>query len=221
MSKKLFTLIHGDRIHAAPKGKIIPSDELATLQNAFEVLEHIKQDAEKYRMQVAQESETIKENAFKEGYEDGFKQWAEHLVKFEQQLESLHKEMQQAIIPVALKAAKKIVGREMELSETTIVDIVASNLKTISQHKKIIIYVNKKELDVLEKHKQRLRELFENLESLSIRPRDDVAPGGCIIETEIGIINAQLEHRWRVLEKAFEKLMQTPSEIPPENVKGS
>ena len=217
MSKKLFTLIHGDRIHHAPKGKIIPAHELATLQNAAEVLEQIKQDSAQYRQQVAKECEEIKENAFREGYEEGFKQWTERLVQFEQQLEALHKEMQQAIIPVALKAAKKMVGREIELSEDTIVDIVASNLKSVAQHKRITIYVNKKELDILEKNKPRLRELFENLESLSIRPRDDVAPGGCIIETEIGIINAQMEHRWRVLEKAFENLIKTS----PENLKGS
>lgn len=217
MSQKLFTLIYGDRIHLAPKKKVISASELSTLQNASEILEHMKQDAEKYRMQVAKESEELKENAFKEGYEDGFKQWSEHLAQFEKKLEALHKEMQQAIIPIALKAAKKIVGREIELSEDAIVDIVASNLKAVTQHKKITIYVNKKELDILEKNKPRLRELFEHLESLSIRPRDDVAPGGCIIETEIGIINAQMEHRWRILEKAFDALLKAA----PENLKGS
>lgn len=209
MSKKLFTLIHGDRVLIAPKEKIIPAEEISTLQHAVEVLTHIKEDAEKYRLEVAKESEQIKENAFKEGYESGFKQWAEHLAQFEKDLEKAHKDTEQAIIPIALKAAKKIVGREIELSEETIVDIVASNLKAVSQHKKITIFVNKKELEVLEKNKQRLRELFENLEGFSIRPRDDIEPGGCVIETEIGIINAQMEHRWRVLEKAFEALIKT------------
>lgn len=217
MSKKFFTLIYGDRIHAAPKTKIIPSEDLAILQDALEVLEHIKQDADKYRLQVAKECEELKENAFKEGYEEGFKQWSEHLANFEKQLETLHKEMQQLIIPIALKAAKKIVGREIELSEDAIVDIVASNLKVVSQHKKITIYVNKKELDILEQNKPRLRQLFENLESLSIRPREDIAPGGCVIETEIGIINAQMEHRWRILEKAFEALIKTSPEILKES----
>ncbi len=217
MSKKLFTLIHGDRIHAAPQAKIIPADTLSTLQDAAEVLKHVKEDAEKYRIQVVQEGEKIKENAFKEGYAEGFQQWSEHLINFEKKLENLHKEMQQAIIPIALTAAKKIVGREMELSESTIVDIVASNLKAVAQHKKITVFVNQKELDTLEKNKPRLRELFEHLESLSIRPRNDIEVGGCIIETEIGIINAQLEHRWSTLEKAFENLIKTA----PENEKGS
>lgn len=217
MSNKFFTLIFGDRVQTAPKTKVIPAADLSALLDASQVQACIKEDAEKYRLQVAKESEGLKENGFKEGYEEGYKQWAEFLANFEKQLESLHNEMQQAIIPVALKAAKKIVGKEIELSENVIVDIVASNLKAVTQHKKITIYVNKKELETLEKNKQQLRDLFEHLESLSIRARDDIAPGGCMIETEIGIINAQMEHRWKVLEKAFEALVKST----PEKLKGS
>lgn len=217
MSKKFFTLIFGDRIQASPKTKVIPASDLSLLQDASQVLETIKEDAEKYRLQVAKECEQLKENGFKEGYEEGYKQWSELLVNFEKQLEALHKEMQQVIIPVALTAAKKIVGKEIELSESTIVDIVASNLKAVAQHKKITIYVNKKDIDILEKNKPRLRDLFEHLESLSIRPREDIEPGGCIIETEVGIINAQMEHRWKVLEKAFETLMKSQTETEKGN----
>jgi len=214
VSKRFFTLIFGDRLHAAPQTKVIPAGELSVLQDASEVLDHIKEDAEKYRLEVTKELELLKENAYKAGYQKGYEQWAELLVGFEKKLEVLHKEMQQVIIPVALKAAKKIVGKEIELSEDAIVDIVSSNLKAVSQHKKIVIYVNKKDLEILEKNKPKLSSLFENLESLSIRPRDDIEPRGCIIETETGIINAQMEHRWKVLEKAFEALINSPPEIP-------
>ncbi len=207
MSKKIFTLIHGDRIHTAPKQKIIRADDISSLQEAKEVLQSIKQDAKQYRLQIAKEGEEIKEQAFREGYEEGFEKWTSHLAHFEAQLAALRKEMQEVIIPIALKAAKKIVAREIELSEEVIVDIVASHLKAVAQHKKITVYVNKKDLDILEKNKPRLRELFEQAESLSIRSRADIAIGGCIIETEVGIINAQMDHRWQALERAFEALL--------------
>lgn len=214
MSKQLYTLIHGDRVHTSPEEKIIPAEDFSTLQNASEVLERIKEDAEKYRLQVAQESEKVKENAYLDGYSEGLSQWAEHLAAFEKKVEELQAETQKSILPIALMAAKKIVGREIELSEEAVVDIVAANLKPIAQHKKILIYVNKRELDILEKHKPRLRAIFENLEAFSIRPREDIAPGGCIIETEIGIINAEMEHRWHILEKAFEGLLKTHPHTP-------
>jgi type III secretion protein L len=216
-TKKFFTLIYGDQLHAAPKTKIIPAKDLSNLVDSSEVLDLIKQDARKYRLDVSKECEDIKEKAFKAGYDEGLEQWAEHLADFEKKLEAMHAEIQKLVIPIALKAAKKIVGREIELSEEAIVDIVASTLKSVAQHKRITIYVNKKELEILEKNKPRLKDLFENLESLSIRPRDDVTPGGCMIETEVGIINAQMEHRWHALERAFETLMKTA----PETLKGS
>lgn len=213
MSQKFFTLLHGDELRAAPQKKIIPQKEFSSLLDASEVLDFVKKDEKKYRLEVAQECEEIKENAFKEGYEDGYKQWAEQLADFEVRLEAFRKEFQQMIVPVALKAAKKIVGREIELSPDTIVDIVSSQLKAVVQHKKITIYVNKKELEEIEKQKSKLKDLFEHVESFSVRSRDDIAPGGCIIETEIGIINAQIDHRWEILEKAFTMLLKTAPEI--------
>lgn len=209
MNKKLFSLIYGDEIETAPKTKVVPAEDFSILLEASQVFEHIKEDAEKYRHEVATECEQYKEKGFKEGYDEGFKMWAEHLVKLEEEIERVHAETQKIIIPAALKAAKKIVARELELSEDVIVDIVSATLKTVSQHKKVTIYVSKKDLELVEKNRPKLREIFESLEALSIRERDDITPGGCVVETEIGIINAQLEHRWNIMEKAFETMART------------
>lgn len=211
MSKKLFTLIYGDKLLVAPNKKIIPAEELSTALEAAEVLEHAKADAEKYHLKVAADCEEIKENAFKEGYSEGFKQWAEHLVSLEEEIGKAHKNLEQLVLPVALKAAQKIIGREIELSPDAIVDIIIASTRAVAQHKKVVIFVNKNDWERVEQNKARIKELFEDLQSLSIRPRDDIEPGGCVIETEIGIINAQMSHRWRTLEKAFEKLIKSSS----------
>lgn len=211
MSQKFFSLIQANEVHAAPKKKIIKADDFSKLLEAFQLLETVKKDAEKYRIEVASESEKLKEAAQKEGFEEGFKQWAEHIANLEAEILKVRQDVEKRIIPVALKAAKKIVGREIELSETVIVDIVSANIKAVAQHKKITIYVNKKDLDTLEKNRNKLRELFESLESLSIRERADIVQGGCVIETEGGIINAKLENQWGILEQAFEMLMKDKS----------
>lgn len=212
MSKKLFSLIFGDQVRAAPKTKVIPAAEFSTLLNAKEIQDRAKIDAEKYHLHIAKECEQIKENAYNEGYSEGYKQWSEHLAKLEEEIAAAHKNLEQLILPVALKAAKKIVNKEIELAPETILDIVMANIKSAAQHKKILIFVNKIDWETLEKNKKRIKDMFEDLQSLSIRPREDIEPGGCVIETEIGIINAQLSHRWQVLEKAFEKLIKTSPE---------
>lgn len=208
MSQKFFSLIHKESVHPAPNTKIIKSEDFAKLLEAEKILGAVKSDADRYRVEVANECELLKEQASKQGFEEGFKLWVEKIALLENEISKVRSDLEKMIIPVALKAAKKIVAREIELSETAIVDIVSSNLKVVSQHKKIIIYVNKKDLDVLEKNKNQLKGIFENLETLSIRERPDIEPGGCVIETEGGIINAKLENQWRILEQAFETLMK-------------
>lgn len=208
MKKKFFSLIHGDSVHATPQTRIIPSSEFSKALEAYQLLEEVKKDALKYKQSVAEESEKLKEQAQKEGFEEGFKKWLEQIAVVEEEVIKVRKETEKVALPVALKAAKKILGRELELSENTIVDIVSNSLKAVVTHKKITIYVNKKELEAMEKNRPRLKELFENLEILILRERADVEPGGCIIETEGGIINAQLSNQWRILENAFEKMMK-------------
>jgi type III secretion protein L len=217
VSKKFFSLIYGEKNKIAPNKKIIPADAVGLILDAQEVLAKVKQDAEKYKLEVAQECEKLKELAKQEGFAEGYQKWAEHIANIEEEIIKVRSELEKMLIPVALKAAKKIVGREIELSENTIVDIVSNSLKAVSQHKKITIYVNKKDLDPIEASRPRLKNIFESLEVLSLRERSDIARGGCIIETEGGIINAQLENQWAALERAFTSLMKkkdisTPSQ---------
>lgn len=215
MSNKFFSLIYGEKNKIVPNKKIIPGEAIGLILDAQEVLVQVKKDAEKYKIEVAQECEKLKELAKQEGFAEGYQKWAEHIAKIEEEIIKVRTELEKMLIPVALKAAKKIVGREIELSENTIVDIVSNSLKAVSQHKKITIYVNKKDLDPIEASRPRLKEIFESLEVLSLRERPDIARGGCIIETEGGIINAQLENQWSALERAFTTLMKKKELAPP------
>lgn len=210
MSTKFFRLIFGDTIRIAQgKNKIIPADEFSLLLSAEEIINKLKKEAEQYKLEVASECEKIKEQARQEGFEEGFKQWSDHVANLEKEIKEVREETEKHILPVALKAAKKIVGREIELSDDTVLDIVSSTLKSVAQHKKIVIYTNKKDQDVLEKNRVKLKEIFENIESLSLRERPDLTPGSCVIETEAGIINANLENKWAVLEQAFQKMAKS------------
>lgn len=205
---KFLSLISSQAVHLAPNRKVIPANEIATLISSLEVLDRIREEAKAYQQEVVKECEQLKEQAQKEGFEAGFGIWSQHIAELEAEIATVHKAMEKTVIPVALKAARKILGREIELSETAISDIVANNLKAVSQHKRVTIYVNKEDLSRLEKKREDLKRLFEGLEALSLRPREDITRGGCVIETEAGIINAKLESMWDAIERAFQLINQ-------------
>lgn len=206
--KRFFSLISGDEIHVAPDSKVIPAKVFSKALTASNLLKQVQDEVQQYKQNVAEECEKLKIQAQKEGFDEGFAQWADHLAELEQEITKANKATEKLIIPVALKAAKKIVGREIELSEKAVVDIVAHKLKSVKQSKQVVIYVCPADQAKLETHRAELKALFERLESLSIRPNDDIKPGGCVIETEAGIINAQLDKQWEILERAFQELSQ-------------
>ncbi len=205
---KFFSLIFKGDIHTATGKKVLPQEEYSVLLDARELLDKAKEDAEALHEKTKEECKKLRKKTKEEGFEEGLAKFNEHLLYFDTELKKLRHEMQQAILPLALKAAKKIVGKELETHPETIVDIVLQALAPVTQHHKIKIYVNKAEKETLEENKGRIREILEQVEALTIQERADVAPGGCIIETEAGIINASIENQWRALEAAFEKYMK-------------
>lgn len=206
--RKFFSLISGKEVRIAAGKKVIPSQEFSSLESANDILKTVKAESLVYKQEVAIESEALKESAFQEGFQEGLIALNKHLFALDQELKVLREEVQKNILPLALKAAKKIIGEELRLHPDRIVDIVLTSLKPVTQHRKIVIYVNRVDLDMLEANKNKIKSIFEHLESLSIQERDDIEPGGCMIETEAGIINAQLENQWRALEAAFESFMK-------------
>lgn len=205
---KYFSLIRGDVVARGKGGKVLPAEAFSKLMDAEELLREVKEDAASYREQVAKEAEQLKELGELAGFEAGLEKWSAQIAKLEEEIARVREEITKAIIPVALQAARKIVGREMALNKETIVDIVATTLKAVTGHRRVVIYCNKDDVEQLKAKKPELEKSFERLESLAIQERGDIQQGGCVIETEAGIINAQPDQVWRSLEAAFEKILQ-------------
>lgn len=206
--KKFFSLISNSEVRLTAGQKIVPKKEFSKITQANEILKTVKSEAAEFRKQVLAEAEKTKELAFEEGFQEGLISLNKHLFALDKELKDLRENIQKKILPLSLKAARKIIGEELKIHPDRIVDIVLSSLKPVTQHRKITIYVNKNDLGALEASRPEIRKIFEHLENLSIQEREDIEPGGCMIETEAGIINAQLENQWRALESAFASFMK-------------
>lgn len=204
---KFFSLFSKQEVHRAPGQKVIPASEFSVLQTAAEILEKVKDDATLFKKETLAEAETIKEAAFQEGFQEGLISLNKHLLALDRELKEIREEVHKKILPLSLKAARKILGEELRIHPDRIVDIILASLKPVTQHRKVTIYVNRADLEHVEANRPKIKKIFEHLENLSIQERDDIEIGGCMIETEAGIINAQLENQWRAMEAAFESFM--------------
>lgn len=205
---KLFSLIYQGEVHPATDKKTIPASEYSKLASAMEILEKGREDAAALLENTKKECETLRKEAEEEGYQKGLEKFNEHIFFIDNELKALRHQLQQLVLPIALKAAQRIVGRELQTFPETIVDIVLQAIAPISESRKVTIYVHPEDKKYLDAEKPKLKEILEQVETLTIQEKPDIEQGGCIIQTEGGMINATIENQWRALERAFEKYKQ-------------
>lgn len=206
---KIFSLKKED-IHISPSKKIIKKNDLEVLLDVTELLEKANKEAFDLKERTKNECEELKEEAKKEGFSESLEKLNIHILRLDDSINKLELEYKDKVLSIALKAAKKIVGEELKLNNEAIVQIVKNALKPVREHQRVKIFVNKSDFEILKIEKQVLLDSLLQVKSFSIEPRDDIEKGGCIIETEAGIINAQLETQFRAIQSAFEKFMKKP-----------
>src|SRR5271167_2320947 len=119
---KFFSLIYQGDVHAGDEEKIIPKENYLQLVSAHQIVDKAKEDAEDLRMNTDKECEQLRIKTKEEGYQEGLTQFNEKLLEFDTMVKLMRQELQKQILPLALKAAKKIVAKELQMHPETIVD---------------------------------------------------------------------------------------------------
>lgn len=208
----LFSLIDETKVLLAPGQKVIKKDDYQKIVSSKELVQKTIQDTIEYKKQAMVETEKSKELAEEEGFSAGLRQWAQELGSINKEVVKAREEFEKIILSTAILAAQKFVGRELKLDPETMVDIVKNSLKAVSQHKRISIYCNPKDLETLDKARPQLKTLFEELEVLGVYTKDSIEQGGYIIETERGIINhSDISKVWHTLQQVLESAFKNHS----------
>jgi type III secretion protein L len=155
----------------------------------------IIEDAERQR-------EAILEQARQEGRAEGLAEWNHILATASQRADQLAKNWEETMLRLSVRVAEKIIGEQLRLHPETIVEIVRQVLKGARPGKHLTIQVNPAEA-------QQVRNRVDGLQGpgfsseIEIVAAASVPSGGCVIESELGIIDARLETQLKCLEDAL------------------
>ncbi len=111
--------------------------------------------------------------------------------------------IEREIVQLALAVARKVVGRELKADPEALAGIVCEALGRVESSGRITIKMNPEDLSRLSEIQPRILSRFTDSGLTVFAPDDAISPGGCLIETETGEIDARLEQQFRVLEEAF------------------
>ncbi|MDD3420009.1 MAG: FliH/SctL family protein [Candidatus Gastranaerophilales bacterium] len=160
-----------------------------------------------------EEAKLIKENAMRDGFNQGMmigKQQLESLSSIIEDYMHAKEEsidlIQSDLAELSLKIAAKIIKKEVQTDSTVVLSIISDVIKDIGRDEKhIIIKVHPDDTDNI---RENLPNLFPTLQTeakIIIEADDDIETGSCIVETKNGLIDARFTTQLEILENAFKE----------------
>lgn len=173
--------------------------------------------------EVKEKPEEIGQKAYIEGFAKGEKDALESGTRILEpvlnslreallELEKVKKEIcfnaEKETVELALAIAKKIVGCEISTKKELVLRVVKEALKKVADHDRINIRINPSDLQVCRDAKFQLSDLIDNTESITFEEGENISKGGCVIETNLGDIDARIEKQLHVVEETFKSELQ-------------
>jgi type III secretion protein L len=180
---------------------IIRGEVYSASAKARELLHKAQQEAEEIIRKAQQESEQQRKAAFDSGYQEGLAQVTETLTKARLEHEQFLKNANRDLMDLAFKIAEKIIGKQLEIEPETIIGIVKQAMQTVRQSKQLTIRVHPEDAKFLKENEEELMESLGRQRIIDIMEDKKVQHGGCIIESEIGTVEAQLQTQLERLKK--------------------
>ncbi|MDO8461914.1 MAG: FliH/SctL family protein [Deltaproteobacteria bacterium] len=160
----------------------------------------IKGQVEAVLAQAEQTYESEKKRGFEEGVQEGLAQMTETLVKAEAEREKMLSQSEEEIVTLVNAIVHKVLGREIERG--AVVDVARQAVSQIVGQR-IVIRVHPSDLKFLRQREKELMSLLDRTQSLNFREDPLIAEGGCVVDSELGTIDAQLPYQLSAIKKAL------------------
>ncbi len=194
----------GRKIISAPEPnrKVLKNQIVSARAEAARILEEAEDFAAEIRAQAQKDAENLLAEAYLSGTEKAVAEFEKNLLDVREIRERVWRETEQDLLRLAIRLTEKILGREIKTDKTAVADVVATALQNARQQEKLTVRVNPADLPVVEKEVENLTRTGRvRFMDFVADPR--VSEGGCLIESEVGTIDARLETQLRVLERAL------------------
>jgi flagellar assembly protein FliH len=189
-------------------------DDMTGKANAY--LQQVKAEAAQIIAKANQESQQIRKQAQEQGTRAAHESAEKNLqsridsqVKQQMQtalpaLQQLTRDLQAArlewlqqweqnAVTFALAVAEKIIRREVTHQPAITLQLVREALELASGSQQVKVYLHPQDHQALGKQVVEIARQLSNLAPTDILPDDRVSPGGCLVHTEFGHIDQQIE----------------------------
>ena len=204
-------------LNAKKHGSDFEMSDVLRIQTGIDQIEKINEE-EKIEGKALEKLKEIQEKAYQEAYQLGLDEGKkkaftdfsihiqENLDRFaavigqvEKLKESLVSFNEAHLIKLMFHMASRLAHTQLENNNPLIVEIIKNSVNLAQDEEEIVVRVATEQFDFLEKLKTENGREYDFLKKIRLEPSAEVRPGGCIVETNYGEVDARIEQRTKQL----------------------
>lgn len=120
-------------------------------------------------------------------------------------LEAYRAAAEEQLLALALAIARRIIGDTVTSSEAATLHVVREALSHVMCGNRVLIRVNLNGLSAVRNHREELMAALREIRSLDVIDDPRIGPGGCIVETKSGSVDARIETQLAEIETALNR----------------
>lgn len=175
-----------------------------------------REKADLIQAEAEQHAETIRTVAYNEGYTAGFargvaewKDSVENAILERQrvldELEKINGDLEKICVDLAIRMSEKIVRKSVQADPDIVLNVLQVALTQIRDRANVQLYINKSDIERIRKAQIEVAEWADTLHNISIVEDRRVDPGGVVIESEDGVLDARITSQLREIHNALDE----------------
>ena len=119
-----------------------------------------------------------------------------------------HQEIEKEVVELALAIARQVICQEITIDKEIVVCVAREALAKVEDPGRIKIKMSTSDLQFIKETRSQLSNLIENIDNVTLEATESIQRGGCIIETDLGEIDARIEKQLQAVEESFRTVVE-------------
>ncbi len=197
----VYHLLKKNTLTPAADTKVLKAAEYAQLVRANEIIRTAELEAESIRQQALEAFEKKKQEGFEQGVQEGKMEASMQMIDTVSQTVGYLESMEGAITETVFRALRKILG-EIDEHEL-VVRIVKNALAVMRNQQQVVVRVSPDQVETVRESYNAILDDYSGVSVLDITPDPRLSKGGCILESELGVVDASLETQLEAIKRAL------------------
>ena len=197
-------ILNPGQLNIDPSCNVLKAEDYAIYLEAQEIISTAQQQAADILSQAKEAYQQEKERGYQDGVDESKIDQSDQMLKVVSRTITYLSDVEQSLADILLSGVKKIIGEFDQ--EQLAVNLVRNALQHVRNEKQVTIRIPPSQYNMVKAKVNDILADYKGVGFIDLVADQRLSTGDCIMESEIGVVDASVDVQIQALQKRFEQL---------------